>query len=521
MRKIKLLATVLRITGVIILCLALVLSLYGIATSAKSWKTMNTYMGKNKVEMGFADRMRFDHELYTVMNKLAWQWKSDDETLKANPGQKNEIEAGHKQAVVDAFLYLNDRVVSQREENSAAEMKKALNSYRDAAYAKTLLERCEVINSNSADQELKKIYEKINSMSKPPKGKALNVDYTQQCRDFYDTLVQEHGEEAVGSFVEFSNTLLSMFTEYKNNKGVNIIDKYLVADFSYEKYQQELVVTRATEMTEDSENLVQQFSVLLAEVCNGNEADFEAFYVNARNTFIEMYPQQEVPSLARFTCCLHKLLTNEKAKFFGSYEELVTALAEEAKAYEAAGFDVFLSSTFVPELLTDTEGRKEVRFGESKTFPSRVSIPSVLWFLVASVWYLWFLGIVLIILSIVVNVILNRYVLKKCKAKKQEEMTDDSDVLLKVEHVKQYFRSKGYVNKAVDDVSFEIRKGEVFGLVGESGCGKTTTGRTIINLYDPTDGDVYFKGQRISTTEKGLSTLLKQLKNDYKQAVRA
>lgn len=172
MRKIKLLATVLRITGVIILCLALVLSLYGIATSAKSWKTMNTYMGKNKVEMGFADRMRFDHELYTVMNKLAWQWKSDDETLKANPGQKNEIEAGHKQAVVDAFLYLNDRVVSQREENSAAEMKKALNSYRDAAYAKTLLERCEVINSNSADQELNKIYEKINSMSKPPKGKA-------------------------------------------------------------------------------------------------------------------------------------------------------------------------------------------------------------------------------------------------------------------------------------------------------------------------------------------------------------
>ena len=76
-------------------------------------------------------------------------------------------------------------------------------------------------------------------------------------------------------------------------------------------------------------------------------------------------------------------------------------------------------------------------------------------------------------------------------------MTDNNikndEVLLKVEHLCQYF---GPV-KAVDDVSFDIKKGEVFGLVGESGCGKTTTGRTIIKLYEATSGDVYFKGQRV------------------------
>ncbi len=54
------------------------------------------------------------------------------------------------------------------------------------------------------------------------------------------------------------------------------------------------------------------------------------------------------------------------------------------------------------------------------------------------------------------------------------------------------------VTKAVDDVSFDIRKGEVFGLVGESGCGKTTTGRSIIKLYNITSGNIYFKGTRIA-----------------------
>ncbi len=71
------------------------------------------------------------------------------------------------------------------------------------------------------------------------------------------------------------------------------------------------------------------------------------------------------------------------------------------------------------------------------------------------------------------------------------------DVLLSVKHLSMYFGKGQAAQKAVNDVSFDVKKGEVFGLVGESGCGKTTTGRTIIRLYNATGGEVYFKGQRI------------------------
>lgn len=73
----------------------------------------------------------------------------------------------------------------------------------------------------------------------------------------------------------------------------------------------------------------------------------------------------------------------------------------------------------------------------------------------------------------------------------------EREVLLSVQHLEQYFKMGNKQLKAVNDVSFDVYKGEVLGLVGESGCGKTTTGRSIIRLYNITGGSVYFKGQRI------------------------
>ena len=72
--------------------------------------------------------------------------------------------------------------------------------------------------------------------------------------------------------------------------------------------------------------------------------------------------------------------------------------------------------------------------------------------------------------------------------------------LLQVNNLKKHFHlGKDEILKAVDGVSFHINKGETFGIVGESGCGKSTAGRTIIGLYDQTEGEVIFKGKNIHT----------------------
>ena len=89
-----------------------------------------------------------------------------------------------------------------------------------------------------------------------------------------------------------------------------------------------------------------------------------------------------------------------------------------------------------------------------------------------------------------------------------------SEPLLRVEHLCQYFGP----NKAVDDVSFEIQKGEVFGLVGESGCGKTTTGRSIIKLYDITSGSIYFKGKRIAAGTKSYKDRIREARKECREA---
>ena len=84
--------------------------------------------------------------------------------------------------------------------------------------------------------------------------------------------------------------------------------------------------------------------------------------------------------------------------------------------------------------------------------------------------------------------------------------TPDPEYLVQVRNLKMFFPiTTGFLKttmlKAVNDISFDIRKGETLGLVGESGCGKTTVGRTLLQLYKPTDGEIWFDGQKIDNKE--------------------
>ena len=112
----------------------------------------------------------------------------------------------------------------------------------------------------------------------------------------------------------------------------------------------------------------------------------------------------------------------------------------------------------------------------------------------------------------------------------------DNNIELSVRHLKQFFKfghgKNKFITKAVHNVSFDIKKGECFGVVGESGCGKTTTGRTLIRLYKATSGSVYFKGYRIAAgnrwNEKEIKwsrirakRKIKDLKNEMNEKIKS
>ena len=85
---------------------------------------------------------------------------------------------------------------------------------------------------------------------------------------------------------------------------------------------------------------------------------------------------------------------------------------------------------------------------------------------------------------------------------KEIQQSENREILVEVKNLKKYFNVTEGILKAVDDVSFNIFKGETLGLVGESGCGKTTCGRTVLGMYSKTEGEVLFSGEDVHSMNK-------------------
>ncbi len=88
--------------------------------------------------------------------------------------------------------------------------------------------------------------------------------------------------------------------------------------------------------------------------------------------------------------------------------------------------------------------------------------------------------------------------------------TNKKDILLDVQHLKKYFNTSSGMLHAVDDVSFQIERGKTLGIVGESGCGKSTIGRTILRLLEPTSGSVIFDGVDLTRLSKEKMRIMRQ-----------
>ena len=97
-------------------------------------------------------------------------------------------------------------------------------------------------------------------------------------------------------------------------------------------------------------------------------------------------------------------------------------------------------------------------------------------------------------------------------SREDKDMSDQRDILLEVSHLKKYFHTNAGLLHAVDDVSFTIERGKTLGIVGESGCGKSTTGRTIMRLIEPTSGSIKFEGTELtSLSDKEMRKMRKEI----------
>ena len=489
MKIAKGIASVLKTIGLVVMAIAIVMSIYVVANDGAGWSTLSGALRSYQQNASVVTRAWFDKQYFSAMIDAA-----STKTLGGDVRQNraltfyttwvNELAAGQ------------DALSKQKLDTFCADFDQ---NFDVDAYL-TLYEQQE---SGSDSRLLAESFDYLNEVMTPaaPKGKPIKIATANTEPDvaaFYETFAQEHGEEA-GSYLEFVETLTTMVRASVDagNKPASM-KKYLNA-LTFEDYTAALAEQRTMERV-DTEDIRDEFAALVEQKKQGEAIDLEAFVQSKYEALQARYPSENLGTLDVFATTLLERMQSED--FDGSLSSLLKA--------------VQVSVAAAPTYQTALKSLAETTIKKSDD-SNAISLVIALWWLAARWVWLWLVGIVLLVIARVMNAITDKVTLARLEHAGIEE---ESDVLLRVNHLKQYFRSGDYINKAVDDVSFYIKKGEVFGLVGESGCGKTTTGRTIINLYDPTEGDVYFQGLRISSTQNGLPVLIRSLKNDFEEKQR-
>ena len=498
MKAVNRISFILKITGVVLIVISLVLGLYALLNTGKGWEAMNQEMARYGVNSaGLIEKLRFEDGYLSALSAAAADGRSEKvRAAAAAPKLRRWFGAAEKAAL----------------DEEAGFQKETLRWLNDDFDSAAFKERLEAMEGLTESQELREYFEYINNLAAPPKkgGKLASLQAASQepyLKECYEAYAAEKGEEAATWYEYVSSVYAMLKEEEANGTVIRDIKGWMTNSFDPERFDAALEKVRTEESAGSTDTFIGLLETALERKANGEDPDFDGMLESAAGILKTRYPGQNLGGnmSAKTALCLvlPELLADET--FDGSWGAVSDAMRARARADKTPDIETWKNNYLSEYVIKEADNRASIK------------VIAPFWTVTAKWVKIMLAGILLLILSRLIRWIMNKRLLAKRKTAGIEE---DQDVLLRVEHLKQYFKSGPAVTKAVDDVSFFIRKGEVFGLVGESGCGKTTTGRTIINLYDPTEGSVYFDGLKISTTQNGLPVLKAELRQNYGEQIR-
>ena len=492
MKQLNKFSKVLKVAGIVLILVSVVLWIYSLANTGSPWNTLKNALNSVDEGTNLADRLAFDNSYFKAMSRAA-----------ANRDLEPEARA---QEIRPYFERWFSRLEAGFEKRKAAVREESLRWLNEEFDASAFLTRLESLEDMQDSQELREIFDYINALAAPPKkGKVAKLQAASQepwFKEYYEAFTAEHGAEG-GTWFEFMSAVKVMLEEEAAaGNAVKDVKAWMGSSFNYDTYLTKLSQVRESERAEMTDNFSISLGALLTKKQAGETVDFAPLIRDTAAAVAAKYPDQnlggDLDTETAFATIMPSLL--ESQTFDGSYQAIADALRTRASKETGSAAEGWEQNYLNTTIIAEADKR------------ATIGIVSGFWAVVARYLLMLCIGIALLLIAWGIKTAVSRHLLAQ---RKDAGIQEDPDVLLRVEHLKQYFKGGGGVTKAVDDVSFQIKRGEVFGLVGESGCGKTTTGRTIINLYDPTEGDVYFDGLRISSSQNGLPVLKAQLRQDY------